>query len=154
MTRYIFLLFVLFLQALPATVFAQGLPPDRLPNLVRTNAFLAGQVLGCIVRYEVYASETLIKLQNAGAPVPPQMADLNAFFGVELGALRHDVVAALHAITQGATVMETQIAAIREIGLAELNATDFSPGVYPAWMQVAGCTTLLRQLGLSEAYPS
>lgn len=154
MTRNIFILVVLLLQGIPATVFAQSLASDRLPSLVRSNSFLAGQALGCVVRYEVYASESLTKLYNVGAPVPPQMADLNAFFGVEIETLRQDLVSALSSLAQSALDTETQIAAVKGMSLLELNATELPAGMYPAWMQVAGCMTLLRQVGISEAYPA
>lgn len=127
--------------------------PDRLPGLVRTNSFIVGQALGCVIRYESYAAMTTEALQATGTSIPAQLEDLNVLFDVDVLALKTDLTTALSALSEGAIDPKTFLGTIEKLAQAELAGGQVASGAYPAWLQVAGCFTLLRQLGLSQAYP-
>ena len=130
------------------TVFAQ----DRLPAYVRSNSFIAGQVLGCALRYETYYSETVRRAAELGRTLPPNY-QLNLIAGLDVAALREDARQALLAQSSPESPIEEVIAAISEIAVAEDDgATAGAPGYHEAWAQAAACSTMFGQLGLFEAY--
>ncbi len=124
---------------------------QRLPALVRSNTFLAGQVLGCLIRMDVYLGETKRSLKTSGMPVPAQLADVSILLDIDAEAITADVRAVLDAEPQDLISIDTLVEVTQQIALAEINGTDGANA--PAWVQTAGCATMMRQLGLYELYP-
>jgi len=44
---------------------------DRLPSYVRSNSYVAGQVFGCAIRFDVYHRQTVDRAAAAGRTLPP-----------------------------------------------------------------------------------
>jgi hypothetical protein len=124
---------------------------QRLPALVRSNTFLAGQVLGCFIRMDVYLGETKQSLATSGMPVPTQLADVSTLLDIDAEAIKADVRAVLYAEPQDLISIDTLLEVTQQIALAEISGADGANA--PAWVQTAGCATVMRQLGLYELYP-
>ena len=124
---------------------------QRLPALVRSNTFLAGQVLGCLIRMDVYLGETTQSLKTSGMPVPAQLADVSTLLDIDAEAIKADVHAVLDVEPQDLISIDALAEVTKQIALAEISGTDGANA--PAWVQTAGCATVMRQLGLYELYP-
>lgn len=126
-------------------------PADRLPALVQSNIFLTGQALGCVIRFEIYTSESRAAFVAAGAAFPSQANDVNVLFGLDVSGLKADLVE--HMGSQATALdVPTLVGSIEDVSRTELAGTDLADGFMFPWMQVAGCTTLFRQLGLFDSY--
>lgn len=134
-------------------VAAQSASPDRLPALVRTNAFLMGQVLGCVIRLDIYAQETRQHLETSRIAVPAQLADASTLLDMDAGALKVDLLAVMSGQEQGLISTNSLVEAIEEMARLEVTNSAATEGLFPAWVQTAGCATMMRQLGLFDAYP-
>jgi hypothetical protein len=125
---------------------------DRLPDYVRSNALIAGQLLGCAVRFDVYYRQTVERAADAGRILPPAY-QLNAIAGLDVAALLSDTRQVLLAQSTEAVPIDEVETAISEIAGLEYDAAGAgTPGYHEAWSQVAGCGALFRQFGLYELY--
>lgn len=125
---------------------------DRLPSYVRNNSYVAGQLLGCAIRYDVYYRQTVDRAAAAGRTLPPTY-QLNAIAGLDVAALMSDARQVLVAQATAAVPIEEIETAIADIAGLEYNATGAgTPGYHEAWSQAAGCAGLFRQFGLYEQY--
>jgi hypothetical protein len=132
---------------------AQSASSDRLPALVRTNAFLVGQVLGCVIRLDIYAQETRQHLETSGINVPAQLADASTLLDMDASALKADLLAVMSGQEQGLISTSGLVDAIEQMARLEVTSSATTEGLFPAWVQTAGCATMMRQLGLFDAYP-
>lgn len=132
---------------------AQSASSDRLPALVRANAFLVGQVLGCVIRLDIYAQETRQSLETSGIAVPTQLADASTLMDLDANALKADLLAVMSGQEQGVISTSGLVDAIEQMARLEVTGSATTEGLFPAWVQTAGCATMMRQLGLFDAYP-
>lgn len=124
---------------------------DRLPPYVRSNAYVAGQVLGCAIRIDRYLQQTLDRAANAGRTL--SATELNVVAGLDLAALKSDAQQALVAQSEGNYPAEEIELAILEIADAEYDGSIMgAPGYSEAWLQAMGCAALFRQFELYDRY--
>lgn len=122
---------------------------DRLPTIVRSNAYLAGQLFGCALRLETYYRQTIERAQAAGRTLSANY-QLNLIAGLDIAALKVDARQALVASSAQIDEVETAIA---EIAGLEYDATSAgTPGYHEAWGQALACAALFSQYQLYEAY--
>lgn len=128
------------------------LAQDRLPTIVRSNPYLAGQLLGCTLRVETYYRQTMERAQATGRTLPPNY-QLNLIAGLDVAALKADARQALIAGSPEPTPIDEVETAIAEIAALEYDATSVgSPGYNEAWGQALACAALFNQYQLYESY--
>ena len=129
-----------------------SLAQDRLPTIVRSTPYLAGQLLGCTLRVETYYRQTIERAQTAGRALPANY-QLNLIAGLDVAALKADARQALIASSSEPTPIDEVETAIAEIAVLEYDATSVgAPGYSEAWGQALACAALFSQYQLYEAY--
>lgn len=129
-----------------------SLSQDRLPTIVRSNPYLAGQLLGCTLRVETYYRQTMERAQATGRTLPPNY-QLNLIAGLDVATLKADARQALIASSAEPTPIAEVEAAIAEIASLEYDATRVgAPGYNEAWGQALACAALFNQYQLYDAY--
>ena len=129
---------------------------SRLPALVRTTSFIAGQLLGCVLRTEAYFALVSEELTTAGRPMPANVTGPNIVAGLDLDRLKSDLEAALLQFpdVQSPGTLEAMKELIHTVAITEYGSrgNQQSP-VNSSWVQMAGCGQSYHQLGLYELYP-
>lgn len=129
-----------------------SLAQDRLPTIVRSNPYLAGQLLGCTLRVETYYRQTIERAHTAGRTLPGNY-QLNLIAGLDVAALKADARQALSASSSEPTPIDEVETAIAEIAALEYDATSVgAPGYSEAWGQALACAALFSQYQLYDSY--
>lgn len=127
---------------------------SRLPATVTTNTFTMGQLMGCLIRAEVYVEISSTRLASVNLATPPAYQNPSFIVGVDLAALRGDLE---QAFTQlfGASYSHLE----QEVLIAEIARTEYDsplagrPNYFESWVQMAACGYLYHVHDLYEAYP-